>query len=88
MERLTTGAIVSAQIHPCPHRATRISTDCISALQYFGTIVWSNFEIGDLNFWRSEAYVKFFEHLDEAGGFYYERWASQVSGISHWVYES
>ncbi|KAH8081227.1 alpha-1,2-mannosyltransferase [Filobasidium floriforme] len=35
---------------------------------------WSNFEIGDLNFWRSEAYMKFFEHLDEAGGFYYERW--------------
>jgi hypothetical protein len=36
--------------------------------------VWSNFEIGDLNFWRSEAYMKFFEHLDKAGGFYYERW--------------
>ncbi|KAG9048689.1 alpha 1,2-mannosyltransferase 2.4.1 [Tulasnella sp. UAMH 9824] len=35
---------------------------------------WSNFEIGDLNFWRSEAYMKFFEHLDAAGGFYYERW--------------
>jgi hypothetical protein len=39
-------------------------------------VVWSNFEIGDLNFWRSEAYMKFFEHLDEAGGFYYERWVS------------
>jgi hypothetical protein len=36
--------------------------------------VWSNFEIGDLNFWRSEAYMKFFEYLDKAGGFYYERW--------------
>lgn len=35
---------------------------------------WSNFEIGDLRFWRQEAYVKFFEHLDRAGGFYYERW--------------
>ncbi|KAJ9104391.1 hypothetical protein QFC20_004527 [Naganishia adeliensis] len=35
---------------------------------------WSNFEIGDLNFWRGEAYTKFFEHLDKAGGFYYERW--------------
>ncbi|KAJ9127538.1 Glycolipid 2-alpha-mannosyltransferase 1 [Naganishia onofrii] len=35
---------------------------------------WSNFEIGDLNFWRSEAYMKYFEHLDNAGGFYYERW--------------
>lgn len=36
--------------------------------------VWSNFEIGDLNFWRSPAYIDFFEHLDKAGGFYYERW--------------
>ncbi|KAG9048687.1 alpha 1,2-mannosyltransferase 2.4.1 [Tulasnella sp. UAMH 9824] len=35
---------------------------------------WSNFEIGDLNFWRSPAYMTFFEHLEKAGGFYYERW--------------
>ncbi|KAF8312021.1 glycosyltransferase family 15 protein [Clavulina sp. PMI_390] len=35
---------------------------------------WSNFEIGDLNFWRGEAYMKFFEFLDKKGGFYYERW--------------
>ncbi|KAK9473577.1 nucleotide-diphospho-sugar transferase [Dipodascopsis tothii] len=35
---------------------------------------WSNFEIGDLNFFRSEAYLKYFEFLDQAGGFYYERW--------------
>jgi hypothetical protein len=36
--------------------------------------VWSNFEIGDLNFWRGEAYMKYFEYLDSKGGFYYERW--------------
>lgn len=35
---------------------------------------WSNFEIGDLDLWRSEAYSKFFDFLDEKGGFYYERW--------------
>jgi len=35
-------------------------------------LVWSNFEIGDLNFWRGEAYTKFFEFLDSKGGFYYE----------------
>ncbi|KDN44469.1 hypothetical protein RSAG8_05516, partial [Rhizoctonia solani AG-8 WAC10335] len=35
---------------------------------------WSNFEIGDLNFWRSEAYTKYFDFLDSKGGFYYERW--------------
>lgn len=34
--------------------------------------VWSNFEIGDLNFWRGEAYGKFFDFLDSKGGFYYE----------------
>ena len=35
---------------------------------------WSNFEIGDLNFFRSDRYIKFFDYLDRAGGFYYERW--------------
>ncbi|CDK25451.1 unnamed protein product [Kuraishia capsulata CBS 1993] len=35
---------------------------------------WSNFEIANLDFFRSEAYNQFFEHLDQAGGFYYERW--------------
>ncbi|KAJ7453354.1 glycosyltransferase family 15 protein [Mycena galericulata] len=35
---------------------------------------WSNFEIADLDLWRSEPYMKFFEYLDAAGGFYYERW--------------
>ncbi|KAF9016819.1 glycosyl transferase [Hymenopellis radicata] len=35
---------------------------------------WSNFEIADLDFWRSEAYSKFFEYLESKGGFYYERW--------------
>jgi len=33
---------------------------------------WSNFEIGDLDFWRGEAYTKYFEYLDSKGGFYYE----------------
>lgn len=35
-------------------------------------LVWSNFEIGDMDFWRGETYMSFFEHLDQAGGFYYE----------------
>ncbi|KAJ2845525.1 alpha 1,2-mannosyltransferase 2.4.1, partial [Coemansia erecta] len=35
---------------------------------------WSNFEIVDLSFYRSEAYQSFFNHLDKAGGFFYERW--------------
>lgn len=35
---------------------------------------WSNFEIGDLDFFRGEQYEAYFQHLDRAGGFFYERW--------------
>merc|ERR1711976_1033917 len=35
---------------------------------------WSNFEIGDLRFWRGRQYKQYFDHLDKAGGFFYERW--------------
>jgi len=35
---------------------------------------WSNFEVGNLNFWRSQAYTDFFNRLDQDGGFFYERW--------------
>ncbi|MCJ1354316.1 MAG: hypothetical protein MMC33_004304 [Icmadophila ericetorum] len=34
---------------------------------------FSNFEIGNLNLFRSEAYQKYFEWLDRGGGFFYER---------------
>lgn len=33
---------------------------------------WSNFEIANLNLWRSPAYRAFFDYLDKSGGFYYE----------------
>ncbi|KAM3552050.1 hypothetical protein ARSEF4850_007571 [Beauveria asiatica] len=35
---------------------------------------WSNFEIGSLEWMRSDAYVDFFNSLDQDGGFFYERW--------------
>ena len=35
---------------------------------------WSNFEIGDLSFFRSAQYQDFFNYLDSTGGFFYERW--------------
>jgi len=35
---------------------------------------WSNFEIGNLNWLRSPAYLDFFDFLDHEGGFFYERW--------------
>ncbi|KAK7682965.1 hypothetical protein QCA50_013998 [Cerrena zonata] len=41
---------------------------------YNGCHFWSNFEVASLDFWRSDAYRKYFDHLDQAGGFFYERW--------------
>lgn len=35
---------------------------------------WSNFEIADMDFFRSDGYRSMFRMLDEDGGFYYERW--------------
>lgn len=35
---------------------------------------WSNFEIADLRFLRSDAYREYFKFLDKTGGFFYERW--------------
>jgi hypothetical protein len=33
---------------------------------------WSNFEIADMDFWRSQVYTEYFNYLDSMGGFYYE----------------
>ncbi|KAF3008965.1 hypothetical protein E8E13_011460 [Curvularia kusanoi] len=35
---------------------------------------WSNFEIADMDFFRSGMYRGLFGFLDEEGGFYHERW--------------
>ncbi|KAJ2685742.1 hypothetical protein IWW39_004092, partial [Coemansia spiralis] len=35
---------------------------------------WSNFEIVDLSLYRSAAYESYFNYLDNAQGFFYERW--------------
>lgn len=57
------------------------TTDAIVSLSWLTVVksrltsadsVWSNFEIGDLDLWRGEAYSKFFDYLDSKGGFYYE----------------
>ena len=45
-----------------------------NSAQYNLCHFWSNFEIADMEFWRSPAYSAYFEHLDKAGGFFYERW--------------
>lgn len=46
----------------------------VSGTEYNLCHFWSNFEIGNLNFFRGKAYGDYFDHLDAAGGFYYERW--------------
>ncbi|KXL51214.1 glycosyltransferase family 15 protein [Acidomyces richmondensis BFW] len=49
---------------------------------------WSNFEIADMSFWRSPAYEAYFEHLDRAGGFFYERWGdAPVHSIALGLFE-
>ncbi|ORY59156.1 glycolipid 2-alpha-mannosyltransferase [Pseudomassariella vexata] len=50
-----------------PHRDRR--GDAWSLCHY-----WSNFEIADMDFFRSRQYQTLFEYLDGKEGFYYERW--------------
>lgn len=38
------------------------------------SLKWSNFEIGNLDWLRSQAYTDYFNRLDQDGGFFYERW--------------
>ncbi|KDE03062.1 hypothetical protein MVLG_06423 [Microbotryum lychnidis-dioicae p1A1 Lamole] len=45
-----------------------------NGLNYNQCHFWSNFEIGDLSLWRSQTYLDYVEFLDNAGGFFYERW--------------
>lgn len=45
-----------------------------NGFNYNGCHFWSNFEIGNLNFFRSEPYERYFEFLDRNGGFFLERW--------------
>lgn len=35
---------------------------------------WSNFEIARTDIFTSDTYTKYFQHLDESGGFWKERW--------------
>ena len=44
---------------------------------------WSNFEIADMDFYRSKDYRDFFEFLEADGGFYYERVSWRPGSISN-----
>ena len=62
--------------HP-EHVAKGNSLDFLSedgGKSYNNCHFWSNFEIGNLNWLRSEGYSDFFDRLDRDGGFFYERW--------------
>ncbi|KAL8293174.1 hypothetical protein RQP46_000868 [Phenoliferia psychrophenolica] len=69
-----------AKLHPehiAPNNALNFLVDDVSDGidgRYNLCHFWSNFEIADLRFWRSQAYQDFFNYLDETGGFFYERW--------------
>ncbi|XBW37557.1 hypothetical protein QEN19_003138 [Hanseniaspora menglaensis] len=61
--------------HPeyIPHKnfASFVSED--QGETYNGCHYWSNFEVANLNLWRSKQYGEFFDYLDQRGGFFYER---------------
>jgi mannosyltransferase len=60
----------------------------IKANGYSTCHFWSNFEIADMSFWRSQAYEDYFNHLDRAGGFFYERWGdAPVHSIALGLFE-
>ncbi|KAF8990470.1 glycosyltransferase family 15 protein [Cyathus striatus] len=64
------------KLHP-EHIAERNSMNFLTLYggpRYSGCHFWSNFELADMDFWRSKAYTDYFEYLDSKGGFYYERW--------------
>ncbi|KAH9907162.1 glycolipid 2-alpha-mannosyltransferase-domain-containing protein [Xylariomycetidae sp. FL2044] len=42
-------------------------------VEYNNCQFYSNFEVGSLNFFRSNEHRAYFDHIDKTGGFYYER---------------
>jgi len=39
-----------------------------------GRMFWNNFEVSDMEMWRSEEYRDYVEYIDQLGGIYYRRW--------------
>ena len=42
---------------------------------------WSNFEIANLDWFRSKEYEEFFQTMDRSGGFWMERVCDASSGV-------
>jgi mannosyltransferase len=67
---------------------TRRPESNIKAQGYSTCHFWSNFEVASLDFWRSKPYDDYFNFLDRAGGFFYERWGdAPVHSIALGLFE-
>ncbi len=68
-------SMISSTWLPWPFRQLRGSTALhdASGNQWNLCHFWSNFEIADMDFFRSQEHRDFFEYLDRTGGFYTER---------------
>jgi mannosyltransferase len=67
---------------------TRRPESNIKAQGYSTCHFWSNFEVASLDFWRSKPYEDYFNFLDRAGGFFYERWGdAPVHSIALGLFE-
>jgi len=53
--------------------SNRIQTEYFSQWEYPKTF-YTNFEVQQLSFWRSCAYRRFIQYMDDLGGIYYSRW--------------
>lgn len=73
-------SVVDASWVPWPFRPlmSRLATRDAAGDAWNLCHYWSNFEIADMDFFRSNAYRDFFASLDKAGGFYYERVSSRI----------
>jgi hypothetical protein len=60
-----------ALVHPRADMAWLL--DPATGLEYNNCQFFSNFEIGSLDFFRDAPNEMYFQHLEESGGFYYER---------------
>jgi len=43
-----------------------------------GFVYYSNFEVLDLDYFRSKLYLGVYDHLDQSGGFYVHRWGDHI----------
>ncbi|CEG79090.1 Putative Threonine aldolase [Rhizopus microsporus] len=48
-----------------------------------GCHLWNNFQISNLDFFKSEKYQQYWEYIDSSNGIFYERWAVIASNGVH-----